>query len=68
MESDLTFLVQLYDGIFEVPTRKLTLGCVRSITASTPTSKVLTNPPRQATFLLVKHFDGETERNKIVHR
>jgi hypothetical protein len=64
MESDLTFLVQLYDGIFEVPTRKLTLGYVRS----TPTSKVPTNTPRWATFLLVKHFDGETKRNKIVHR
>jgi len=64
MESDLTFLVQLYDGISEVPTSKLTLSYVRS----TPTSKVPTNPPRRTTFLLVKRSDGETKRNKIAHR
>ena len=41
MEFDLTFLVQLYDYIsdvpIKVPTQKLTFGCVRSITAATPT-------------------------------
>ena len=68
MESDLTLLVQLYDGISEDPTWKLTLGCVHSITASTPTSKVSANPLQWAIFLLVKHSDGEIRHNKIVHR